>query len=83
METIADARPEIRSALDRASRFLGLAALVSVVLAAITSTGALDYARAAAGREAQAAVRAIAALPPSACKDSLLELASFSVTRSS
>ncbi len=35
LETIADARPEIRSALDRAGRFLGLAALVSVVLAAI------------------------------------------------
>ncbi len=35
METIRDARPEVRSALDRASRFLGLAALVSVVLAAV------------------------------------------------
>lgn len=35
METIQDARPEIRSALDRAGRFLGLAALVSVVLAAV------------------------------------------------
>lgn len=35
LETISDARPEIRSALDRASRFLGLAALVSVVLAAV------------------------------------------------
>ena len=35
LETIADARPEIRSALDRAGRFLGLAALVSVVLAAV------------------------------------------------
>lgn len=35
METIQDARPEVRSALDRASRFLGLAALVSVVLAAV------------------------------------------------
>ena len=35
LETAADARPEIRSALDRADRFLGLAALVSVVLAAI------------------------------------------------
>ncbi len=35
LETAADARPEIRSALDRAARFLGLAALVSVVLAAI------------------------------------------------
>jgi putative ABC transport system permease protein len=35
IETIADARPEIRSALERADRFLGLAALVSVVLAGI------------------------------------------------
>ncbi|TBV76948.1 ABC transporter permease [Pseudoxanthomonas winnipegensis] len=35
LETIQDARPEVRSALDRASRFLGLAALVSVILAAV------------------------------------------------
>lgn len=35
LETAADARPEVRSALDRAGRFLGLAALVAVVLAAI------------------------------------------------
>ena len=35
LETISDARPEVRSALDRAGRFLGLAALVSVVLAAV------------------------------------------------
>ncbi|GAB2623272.1 ABC transporter permease [Novilysobacter erysipheiresistens] len=35
LETVADARPEVRSALDRAGRFLGLAALVSVVLAAV------------------------------------------------
>lgn len=35
LETIADARPEVRSALERADRFLGLAALVSVVLAGI------------------------------------------------
>lgn len=35
LETIKDARPEIRSSLDRAGRFLGLAALVSVVLAAV------------------------------------------------
>ncbi len=34
-ETIDYARPEIRSALARAGRFLGLAALVSVVLAAV------------------------------------------------
>lgn len=35
LETASDARPEIRSALDRAASFLGLAALVSVVLAAV------------------------------------------------
>ncbi len=35
LETAGDARPEIRRALDRAGRFLGLAALVSVVLAAV------------------------------------------------
>ena len=35
IETIADARPEVRSALDRAGRFLRLAALVSVLLAAV------------------------------------------------
>jgi putative ABC transport system permease protein len=35
LETIADARPEIRSALERADRFLGLSALLSVVLSAI------------------------------------------------
>ena len=35
LETAGDARPEIRRSLDRAGRFLGLAALVSVVLAAV------------------------------------------------
>src|SRR5690606_12808601 len=35
IETIADARPEVRSALDRAGRFLRLSALVSVLLAAV------------------------------------------------
>jgi putative ABC transport system permease protein len=35
LETIADARPEIRRAVERADRFLGLAALVAVVLAAV------------------------------------------------
>ncbi len=35
IETITDARPEVRSSLDRAGRFLGLAALVSVILAAV------------------------------------------------
>ena len=53
------------------------------VLDAIKSTGALDYARAAAAREAETAAQAIAGLPASACRDSLLELAAFSVTRRS
>ena len=35
LEVIGESRPDIRSALDRAGRFLGLAALVSVVLAAV------------------------------------------------
>ncbi len=53
------------------------------VLEAIRACGALDYARAAATREAELAARALAPLPASEFKDSLLELASFSVTRRS
>jgi octaprenyl-diphosphate synthase len=53
------------------------------VLAAIRASGALDYARAAARREADLATSAIHGLTPSAYRDSLLELASFSVTRRS
>ncbi len=53
------------------------------VLAAIQATRALDYARAAAQREAAQAARAIAALPPSEHKESLLELADFAVSRRS
>jgi octaprenyl-diphosphate synthase len=53
------------------------------VLAAICSTGALDYAREAARREIGIAVRAIDGMAPSVFRDSLLELAAFSVTRRS
>ena len=53
------------------------------VLAAVRAAGALDYARAVAAQEAESARRALAPLPPSAHKESLLELASFSVTRRS
>ncbi|MCP5420825.1 MAG: FtsX-like permease family protein [Gammaproteobacteria bacterium] len=35
LQDVRDARPELRAALDRAQRFLGLAALVSVILAGI------------------------------------------------
>ncbi len=53
------------------------------VVEAIRGCGALDYARAAAVREAERAALALRPLPPSKFKDSLLELASFSVTRRS
>jgi octaprenyl-diphosphate synthase len=53
------------------------------VLAAIRDTAALDYARAAAAREAEAAARSISALPASAYRESLLELAAFAVSRRS
>ena len=51
------------------------------VLEAVRATGALDYARAVATREAEGARRALQPLPASAHRDSLLELASFSVVR--
>ena len=53
------------------------------VLRAIRASGSLDYARAAAQREASAASEALAPLPQSEFKRSLLELASFSVVRQS
>ena len=53
------------------------------VLAAIRATGALDYARQQAEKEAELAIAAIRALPASPYKDSLLELPSFAVARSS
>jgi octaprenyl-diphosphate synthase len=51
------------------------------VLQAIRDTGALDYTRQQAEREAQAACAAISGLPVSNYKDSLLQLADFAVTR--
>ncbi|HEX5093968.1 MAG TPA: polyprenyl synthetase family protein [Burkholderiales bacterium] len=51
------------------------------VLEVIRATDALAYARTAATRESQAATRAIDRLPASAYRDSLLELAAFSVSR--
>jgi len=51
------------------------------VLAAIRETGALDYAKAQAAREAAVARAAIATLPHSLYRDSLLNLASFAADR--
>jgi octaprenyl-diphosphate synthase len=53
------------------------------VLRAVRDCGALEYARSVAEREAQAARAALAPLPASEHRDSLLELASFSVVRRS
>jgi len=53
------------------------------VLEAIRRTGALDYTRAAAMSEAETAQRALRPLAASAARESLLELAAFSVTRTS
>ena len=55
----------------------------SRVLEAVRATGALEYAREVAVREANAACRALEPLAASKYRESLLELASFSVTRSS
>jgi octaprenyl-diphosphate synthase len=51
------------------------------VLEAITNTGALEYAREQARREAAAACAAIERLPNSKYRDSLLQLADFAVNR--
>lgn len=53
------------------------------VMAAIQATGALDYARQCAQREAAAARACLLRLPASSYRDSLDQLAGFAVTRSS
>lgn len=52
------------------------------VLAAIRRIGALDYTKAQAQAEAQAAQAALSAMPATQYRDSLLQLAEFAVTRS-
>jgi octaprenyl-diphosphate synthase len=51
------------------------------ILAAITNSGALDYTKREAEKEAQRAANAVAAIPPSVFKDSLLQLCAFAVDR--
>jgi octaprenyl-diphosphate synthase len=75
--------PAAQAALVRQAIVDGGRAQFAQVLAAVRDCGALEYARSAAEREAQAARAALAPLPPSKHKDSLLELASFSVARRS
>jgi len=51
------------------------------VLSAVTTSGALDYTRREAEAAARRAAAAIADLPESEYKDSLLQLCSFAVDR--
>jgi octaprenyl-diphosphate synthase len=51
------------------------------ILQAVRETGALDYTRLQAEREAQMAVAALAGLPPGAYRDALVELSTFAVHR--
>ena len=69
-----------RSLVRRAIEHGGKADLEGVV-AAIHRVGALDYAREKAREEAQAAAARLGVLPDSPCRDSLLQLALFSVER--
>jgi octaprenyl-diphosphate synthase len=73
--------PAEQAALVRRAIVEGGRADFARVLAAVRDSGALDYSRQAAVREAEAARAALAPLPDSKHKDSLLELASFSVVR--
>jgi octaprenyl-diphosphate synthase len=59
----------------------GSADAFEAILAAIESTGALDYTRECARREAEVAADALACLPDGIYKDALLELTGFAVDR--
>ena len=72
----ADERDMIRHAIEHGGK-----ADLERVVAAILRTGALDYARDQARAEADAAIERLAQVPHSACRDSLLQLAHFSVER--
>jgi octaprenyl-diphosphate synthase len=74
---------EAQSALIKQAVLEGGREDFAAVLEAIRACGALDYARRAAEREAESATRALAPLPESEFKRSLIELASFSVNRKS
>jgi octaprenyl-diphosphate synthase len=54
---------------------------LEAVVAAIHRVGALDYARERAREESATATQRLALLPDSGCRDSLLQLAQFSVER--
>ena len=67
----------VRSAIEHGGRDE-----LDAVIDAIRATGALDYARGQARAESRAACAALEQLPRSVCRDYLLQLADFAVTRS-
>ncbi len=67
----------VRSAIEHGGRDE-----LDAVIEAIRATGALDYAREQARAESCAACAALELLPRSTCRDYLLQLADFAVTRS-
>jgi octaprenyl-diphosphate synthase len=69
-------RALVRHAIEQGGR-----ADLEGVVAAIHRVGALEYARERAREEAAAATARLGGLPDSACRDSLLQLALFSVDR--
>jgi len=77
MRTGSDAeRGHIRHAIEQGGK-----SDLEGVVRAILRTGALDYARECARREAATATALLERLAPSPCRDSLLQLAHFSVER--
>ena len=72
----ADEKDIVRHAIEHGGK-----ADLEAVVAAIHRVGALDYARSRARAEAASATARLAHLPDSACRDSLLQLAHFSVER--
>lgn len=70
------------AALVRRAVATGGLAELDGVLAAIHSSGALDYTRRQAQAEADAARDALSVIPATQYRDSLIQLASFAVTRS-
>ena len=72
----ADERAVIRHAIEQGGK-----SDLEAVVRAIGRVGALDYSRDRARLEAEAAIARLATLPSSPCRDSLLQLAHFSVER--
>jgi octaprenyl-diphosphate synthase len=73
----AEEKAVVRRAIEEGGK-----ADLAAVLAAIARLGALDYARDRARAEARLATGRLEVLPHSPCRDSLLQLAAFSVERS-